>query len=245
MKRIILIICLFLSTLSKAQDSEIFDTTWYLYSTSGLYPWDPSDPIRYADPCEIPLSIYFEQNNTFYGRDKCSEFTGNWNYDSVDGVFYLSNFNNVAVNPCVNECFFDPNTGPGFPLFVFYLEIYSTNQEPLEILVQKISGIRYMNIQSPFWSWLNFGDMPILSSPDIKKRAFSVYPNPTSNVLLFSSNSKIPIKRLTVYSNLGKVILKESDFLSNSLDISTLNSGIYFVEIISNRGKEIHKIVKN
>jgi len=245
MKKIILIICLFLSTLSKAQDSEIFDTTWYLYSTSGLEPWDPSDPIRYADPCEIPLSIYFEQNNTFYGRDKCSEFTGNWNYDSVDGVFYLSNFNNVAVNPCVNECFFDPNTGPGFPLFVFYLERYSNNQEAVWITVGSTNGDRSMLINEPFWSELSFRDVPILSSPDITKRAFSVYPNPTSNVLLFSSNSKIPIKRLTVYSNLGKVILKETDFRSNSLDISTLNSGIYFVEIISNRGKEIHKIVKN
>lgn len=241
MKIIILISFLILSTHIKAQDPEIFDTTWYLYASSGETEVDP--PIE-ADPCETPLSIYFEQNNTFHGRAVCSEFTGNWDYDPVDNVFFLSNFNNIIVNPCDNSCSYDPTTGPSFPLFLFLLDRYSNNQEALWIDISQINDIRHMRISEPSWTWLLFGDMPLLSSPDITKRVFSVYPNPTSSVLLFSSNSNIPIKRLTVYSNLGKIILKENIFSSNSLDISTLKSGLYFVEIISDTGKEIHKIVK-
>ena len=65
MKNIILISFLILTTHIKAQDPEIFDTTWYLYASSGETEVDP--PIE-ADPCETPLSIYFEQNNTFHGR---------------------------------------------------------------------------------------------------------------------------------------------------------------------------------
>lgn len=116
MKNIILIIFLIFTTQIKAQDPEIFDTTWYLYASSGETEVDP--PIE-ADPCEIPLSIYFEQNNTFYGRDVCSEFTGNWDYDPVENVFVLSNFNNIVVNPCDNSCSYGP-TGPSFPLLFSY-----------------------------------------------------------------------------------------------------------------------------
>lgn len=240
MKNIILISFLILTTHIKAQDPEIFDTPWYLYASSGETEVDP--PIE-ADPCEIPPSIYFEQNNTFHGRDVCSEFTGNWDYDPVDKVFFLSNFNNIGVNPCDNSCSYGP-TGPSFPLFIFLLDRYSNNQEALWIEISQTNGIRHLQISEPGWTWLLFGDMPLLSSSDITKREFSVYPNPTSSVLLFSSKSNIAIKRLTVYSNLGKRILKENISSSNSLDISTLESGLYFVEIISETGKEIHKIVK-
>jgi hypothetical protein len=82
---------------------------------------------------------------------------------------------------------------------------------------------------------------PVLLA-EIEKNHFSVLPNPVENLLIVSNHSEI--KSISILSLENKQIL----FTENSdtyLNLSTLNSGVYFVEIMTTNGlKLLRKIVK-
>ena len=69
-----------------------------------------------------------------------------------------------------------------------------------------------------------------------------LYPNPATDIIQISS--KLPISRLALYNVYGKLILKkETD--TNSLDVSQLNTGVYFLEAYSNTEKVVKKVIVN
>ncbi len=65
-----------------------------------------------------------------------------------------------------------------------------------------------------------------------------VYPNPTSEMVNITLDN---LQRVTVYNNHGRIVLVT---FQNSFSISQLQSGIYFVEVKTNKGTTIKKIVK-
>ena len=241
MKTFTFLLLFFLTTFVKAQNPDIFDATWYLY----LYSNEAGDTYN-ADPCDDPRFIYFAPDNTLHGRSMCQEFTGNWGYDSVEEFFWFENFQINDIIPCNNTCYYGQG-GPSMidPIYMSFLSNI-TFESPVWISVDYTGDARGLRINGAVFDVLVFGDtpLPILSSPDVTKAVFSVYPNPTSNTLKFSSPLNIPINSLAIYSNLGDVILKKTNVTSHSIDISFLNNGLYFIEIISNQGKEIHKFIK-
>ena len=69
-----------------------------------------------------------------------------------------------------------------------------------------------------------------------------LYPNPATDKIYISS--KRPLSALALYDVYGKRILKkETD--TKSLDVSQLNSGIYFLEVSSNSEKVVKKVIIN
>jgi Subtilase family/GEVED domain/Secretion system C-terminal sorting domain len=69
----------------------------------------------------------------------------------------------------------------------------------------------------------------------------SIFPNPAMNQLNISST--LQIINISVYSYDGK-LLNTVDNISNQIDISSLNSGIYILHLQTNNGISIHKFVK-
>ena len=84
-----------------------------------------------------------------------------------------------------------------------------------------------------------------LSSESHDLQDFAIYPNPANNILNIQNKDNAIISKVTLTDILGKNI-KTSTYNSTevSMDISNLNSGIYFVEIYSNDVKTTKKIVK-
>ena len=82
-----------------------------------------------------------------------------------------------------------------------------------------------------------------LAINDFAFNDFSFYPNPVSNILTVSNNSVID--SVTISSVLGQNVLtsKINDFQS-TIDLSTLTSGIYIAEFLSNGAAKRIKIVK-
>ena len=70
----------------------------------------------------------------------------------------------------------------------------------------------------------------------------SIYPNPTNDILKISSIE--PIIRLRLFDNLGRTYQLNA-VVNNVLDISLINSGLYYLQIETEKGhKETHKIIK-
>jgi len=72
----------------------------------------------------------------------------------------------------------------------------------------------------------------------------TLYPNPASNELEISSN-ELGIKEVRIYNVLGYEMLKQVQHdKSATIDVSTLNKGIYFIEVQSEKGILRKKFVK-
>ena len=90
-----------------------------------------------------------------------------------------------------------------------------------------------------------FSEVDILSTSNLEETKFSFFPNPVKDVLHINSKNKI-IKKLTIYNNLGQIVSENHpNTLSPNINTSSLNSGLYLVNILTNDGnKQTLKIMK-
>lgn len=80
-----------------------------------------------------------------------------------------------------------------------------------------------------------------LSVAEFENFAVEVYPNPVSDRILIKS--KTPVKSVRMYSVLGKEIASTLSN-DNTIDVSTLNSGLYFLKLFSETSEQTFKILK-
>ncbi|MDP3558476.1 MAG: multicopper oxidase domain-containing protein [Bacteroidota bacterium] len=73
---------------------------------------------------------------------------------------------------------------------------------------------------------------------DYKMEDIILYPNPTSDKIKIKSNAYQPISEITIFDNLGKVILSKNKLLQNEneFDLITFPSGFYLIEIKTSKG---------
>ncbi len=88
-----------------------------------------------------------------------------------------------------------------------------------------------------------YQEAPLSAGKDLDlKSTLKLYPNPASDKIQISST--IPISSLALYDVYGKLIFtKEND--TQSIDVSRLNSGVYFLEVSSNTQKAVKKVMVN
>ena len=85
-----------------------------------------------------------------------------------------------------------------------------------------------------------------LANPDFEfSTYFELAPNPTQNILNIRSKNEIELSSISIYNTLGQLILvipnaKET----SSIDVSKLESGNYFVKVISDKGSSTTKFIK-
>ncbi len=98
-------------------------------------------------------------------------------------------------------------------------------------------------VGSATWSFTTEAD-PTLSVDEFKVESFSVFPNPTSNTLNINTNETI--NGLSIYNQLGQhvITLQNKQIVNNSVDVSNLNQGIYFITITAKDKKQTIKFVK-
>ena len=82
-----------------------------------------------------------------------------------------------------------------------------------------------------------------LGAEDFNADVFSVYPNPVVNTL--NINSADAVQNVTVYDVLGKVVMNVNPgVVSPSLDMSSLNAGVYLVNVTINGTSKSVKVIK-
>ncbi|MES2679608.1 MAG: T9SS type A sorting domain-containing protein [Bacteroidota bacterium] len=82
---------------------------------------------------------------------------------------------------------------------------------------------------------------------DTKKISVMVYPNPAIDFISIDLSENVKTANVTLIDLLGRAIFNAQikDGYRASLDLSTLNKGVYFVEVTSGDKKVVEKIVKN
>lgn len=75
---------------------------------------------------------------------------------------------------------------------------------------------------------------------------FILSPNPTNEILNISSNLKTNGFKIEVIDALGKILISEEykELNQTSINVSNLNSGIYFIKVISGENNSTKKFIK-
>lgn len=71
-----------------------------------------------------------------------------------------------------------------------------------------------------------------------------IYPNPAASILNFEVKNNIAISAISINDISGKEIYKNSNLIGNSIDISNLASGVYFVTFKSDNSLVTKKFIK-
>lgn len=113
----------------------------------------------------------------------------------------------------------------------------------------------YNNNGSPTDDDINNNNIPDFLDPDVNLsvnenvlEGLRIYPNPTLGIITLSGFTFTSEISLTLYSLQGKKILSEVVMPKTgtlSLDLSNLNSGVYFLKITSEGVSTVKKIIKN
>ncbi|MDC8000388.1 T9SS type A sorting domain-containing protein [Aequorivita todarodis] len=82
----------------------------------------------------------------------------------------------------------------------------------------------------------------ILSVEENQINSLTVYPNPTKGLIYINPKTKTIIN-IGVFDLLGKKVLQLEGNIQR-IDISTLQSGMYFLKIVTEVGDFVHKIIK-
>src|SRR5690554_637657 len=80
----------------------------------------------------------------------------------------------------------------------------------------------------------------VLSSDKFTNANFTIYPNPATDVLNIELQDNVILENVTIYNNLGQKI---KTVKQNTIDVSTLAKGLYFVEVTTNQGKASKKVI--
>ncbi|MDO5978611.1 T9SS type A sorting domain-containing protein [Flavivirga spongiicola] len=80
----------------------------------------------------------------------------------------------------------------------------------------------------------------ILSSDSFVLSQFGLYPNPANNQITIGLIKGLTLEKISIYNNLGQFILTTQ---KKVIDTSGLSVGLYYVEVITNKGKATKKIV--
>ena len=76
--------------------------------------------------------------------------------------------------------------------------------------------------------------------------SFNIYPNPVNDKIYIETESEV--KEVVVYDVYGRVqnlSNSATQQLSNSIDVTDLNSGVYFVKVVTENGEAVKRIIKN
>ncbi|EDM42854.1 hypothetical protein SCB49_14765 [unidentified eubacterium SCB49] len=74
----------------------------------------------------------------------------------------------------------------------------------------------------------------ILSTEEIDHQLFSVFPNPASTMVTIQLNASENFKKVYIYNVVGQLVMNAQTV---QLDVSSLDNGIYFLEIETTEGK--------
>ncbi len=72
---------------------------------------------------------------------------------------------------------------------------------------------------------------------------FTLSPVPTKDVLHFATNQSIAVSSISIYNSLGQLVQVNTK-PGNTVDVSNLKSGTYFIKVISDKGSSVGKFVK-
>ena len=235
MKKIYALILVLLVNYSlQAQDDPDLLGQWYLHyiESNGTIMYPPSDG---ADP-SINFSILtpnpFDEN--VVGDGVCNSFFSHYE---------LPNSETITINFLSQTLIFCDNNNQDMYEFL-YFSILSTDPSntfnyTIDLTNNTLTMIDLLGEK------LVYGRQ-ILSIKDNEgfSNSIKIYPNPAKSKLFISGASMNAKTTYTVYDLVGKTIISESLLQEDHIDVTALNTGVYFLKIKFDGKFSMKKFIK-
>jgi heat shock protein HslJ len=198
--------------------------TWYLHwIEADMGDWYPIDNDGY-----IQLTIH--PDLTFTGFEGCASVSGDFKLtDDYEG---WSDFILVPENYVKDET----NCTEGSPTY---------NMSELEFRVPLRSFVdQYSLIYESSPGFIHYFSNEILSTPENDMSKLNIYPNPVEDKL-FIATANMDLNSIVVLDVNGRTVISQKSGDLNEIDVSSLNSGMYFLRMESATGNIVKKFIKN
>lgn len=83
----------------------------------------------------------------------------------------------------------------------------------------------------------------VSNTKSISNINFAVYPNPTQGILNIQSNENHSFS-FRIFNTLGQLIMEQTNSELDTIDVSSLNNGLYYLNILSENNQYIYRIIK-
>jgi len=235
----------------KAQIPPIFDYTWTIDQidtgtqiiTADLNPFGEYDTFT-LNPNGAVLD-----NITFYQLVEIvfGHCEGYYSFNDNDSTLLyhwqgclLSNDDSSQIALYFNYNFIQQNTN----LITIDNDFFPDAYGPLNYSFTTIGNIIYLDITNTIGEVATFS-ASILNTSEFLDRAISIYPNPVGDFININSLDILEIKFLSIYDLQGRKVSNKNLVKSTEeVNISELRSGVYILEVITNKGTLTKKIVK-
>ena len=164
-------------------------------------------------------------------------------------TFYIRKF---VENPEIEEVeyFVDSDPGIGMGLTANFTETDNGQMFDAPIASLNLANgehIFYVRIRDSSGNWSIYDSQSftidnVMGISDNVRKILLVYPNPFQDKINFTSEG-LQIERLFIYDTLGQTVYSALN-PEKSLDLSNLQSGIYIINIKTNKGSASYKVNK-
>jgi hypothetical protein len=249
MKTLLLLLSLYLiATNVSAQDPDLFDQTWYLRDVfdtdegeyiivvEGYQPYGGNPSIPQINP-----HVTISPSLSFSGLGICNTFNGALEYDSQ-----LNSFRTITTNQSTMSCgFYEDMVEPATIGPFGYVDPDPTS---FTIINPQITddpdGFQTFTYGTQPFIAYRYRNTPVLGTEDLRVGEIKVFPNPSESIVNIMAHSLL-IESIHLLDANGRIITtKEPPSNNFSINISSLESGIYFLEINSSEGRFVRKLLR-
>ena len=221
--------------------SESFNgdiSSWDVSSVTNMngmfeYAYSFNQPIGDWDVSSVTNMSYM-----FYDADSFNQPIGDWDVSSVTSMRAM-----FAWADSFNQPIGDWDVSSVTSMDFMFDETISFGQDISNWCVTNFTS-------SPFYFSYNtqlipsykpvWGTCPSLGIDDLNQLDISIYPNPASDKLHIDG---LVVQDVVIYSIDGKEVLKISN--QNSIDVSSLSKGVYFIKVSDGVNSSTKKFIKN
>ena len=202
----------------------------WTFTTGSCSGIGPNQVTSINQPADLATDVNIDESNP-----SNLEILFDWNA-ATTGEPATSYILSLGTNPQGN------NIGTVNSFDTFYNYSYSWNYDTTYYWFIRAEGCSpFLSTPSPIFSFTTESD-PTLGLDDLNVNTVSVYPNPTGDLLQI--RSEVLVRKAQVYDVLGEEVATiKGDAISN-IDLSILNTGVYFLKIYTNGKTQTIKVVK-
>jgi hypothetical protein len=171
------------------------------------------------------------------------------NWITINTVGTVSNIDGIGARVIIETPsgtqIRDVRSGEGFSLMSSMNTHFGigTDTEISSITVVWPSGIVNVVEDPAINQSITIVEEEVLAVGDLQSAKLVIYPNPVQDILNISSSDKIENAVYIIYDNTGRMVTNKV-ISSNSIDVSTLAAGTYFIKLVNNGTMEVQKFLK-
>jgi Secretion system C-terminal sorting domain len=212
----------------------------YIYFTYGN---NPNDKVIF------PNGFFLSAGGIFYSSETAThlDLSSLYIFGDTSGVFYIKDSPNLTSINCINDFIYSPYTinEGGNIITIYPNEFKIINCPNLNLVCCDEGEVDYFNapgvIQTTNQVTIS-SECSSLLTPIFELEMLTIYPNPTKSILNISLPENREPNSISVYNPLGQLVVESQT--SNSIDVSSLTTGTYFVKVLSEDQIFTQKFIK-